>query len=88
MESVNYYLSLFLQSGLITKWYSDTTYIYELEAGLQNRHFIHSNKIQLSLGHLQIAFFILFFGILLSFVAFGMEMWSFYLEKKNGNSFK
>lgn len=74
-ETISMYVNRFLENGLFAKSERDTMYIFALEGGIQNRRFHRSNQIQLTTSHLQLAFFILGIGMVISSMVWAFEVW-------------
>ena len=72
VESVNNYLGIFLQAGLIKHWIAETDYIFELDSLI---HEIGAHrKIILNVMQLFFAFILLFVGCGISTIFFIFEI--------------
>jgi hypothetical protein len=64
---------MFMQSGLLVKWRSDSKYYFKLEAALKHPRTSHDGKAKINFRHLQMAFVGLVVGSALSFLVFVVE---------------
>lgn len=74
LEEFNKYINKFAAYGLVNKWYKDTLYLLALEGNIKKRGFVESDKVSLTLEHLQTAFIILGIGVLFGTLCFIFEL--------------
>ena len=72
-KSINWYISIFMQSGLTVKWQTDSKFSFNLEHRLKSQDYYRDYKIKINLQHLEMAFLILLLGYVLSTLAFVIE---------------
>ena len=75
-EPLNYYIGMFVQSGLTEKWTRDTIFVFQMENDRVKREHVQSSRIILTLSHLQLAFYLLFSGFIISGLCFSWEVYS------------
>lgn len=61
--------------GLVEKWTRDSVYMFRLHGHLKNRKLLKDSQLILTLSHLQLAFFALFGGLLVSVALFLVEIY-------------
>ena len=91
LDTVNYYLGLFSQSGLLVKWEKATNHIIQMHKAQKLRGFVKQNRVRLKMTHLQWPFVFLICGLILSFLVLLTEIFShknFIKNKKNKNTRK
>jgi hypothetical protein len=74
-ETINWYVLIFAQSGLYSKWQRDTKFAFNLQHEMESRARDHyTGNIILTLDHLQTAFVLLSIGVSISLSVFVWEL--------------
>ena len=82
-EPHNYHIGMFVQSGLTEKWKRDTIFVFQMENDIVKRKYVKSSRVILTLSHLQLAFYLLFGGFILSGFCFLSEVYYGKPPKRN-----
>lgn len=82
IDTVNWNINIFMQSGLTVKWRRSREHYFKLEAALKSRRLVQSTKVKINLEHLLGAFFLLLSGTVLS--AFVLLLEKYYFRKSCG----
>jgi hypothetical protein len=73
IKAINWYINMFMQSGLTFKWHQDSLHYFKLENSLKNKDQYKKNKLKINLEHLEMAFACLFVGYVISTICFIIE---------------
>lgn len=83
IRTINWYISMFMQSGLTTKWQSDSKFYFRLEHRLKNQVYYRDSKVKINMGHLEVAFLTLGVGYVLSTLILIIEIYRRRKRTKN-----
>ncbi|CRK95266.1 CLUMA_CG008909, isoform A [Clunio marinus] len=62
INTVNWHINMFLQSGLTVKWQMESKHYFKLEAALKHHYTMMETKVKINLQHLEMAFVGLMLG--------------------------